>query len=506
MPQDHILDEPCYFWWSDKLVRAGWVLPDDFCSGQLIIEGTGRVIVELHGTIASQTEMLTENHVFKFNMCGLTVEKSQGIFLIGIRPGETRFMVGGLSSQQLIADYCLVGSPELSRMKQVKNLKYVALDLSGLEAWLGQGSIDVVVTKRSVATRTTRQTRQVYNLHGREKLEISRRLKYVPLSKQRMYNLHLVEQVSLIHRKFLKSIEDAVAAYQQLIDFLALFVDRDKDLSWPTVGLQNLHCKVYFKRNRPSDTQIRMVDCWLLLSNLNPVFGEVFAAWISKRKELGPGIYMYLGLKRGIPVYSENRFMNMIYGLEALHRSSWSSKGDIALLAKIARILDGVKLSKDKRWLKNHLKNAHEPSLAVRLCDIFETLPLPISKQRLRNFSIRCAKLRNDISHFGTTREESGYDQFINGLLKAAAALEVLYLLKIFELIGISEPLIKGLFEHSYKSFQLKMTLWDAELLETNPMTVRPTPTFQVVIEGSEKPDEVPNEVHVEKKVQRNLP
>ena len=226
------------------------------------------------------------------------------------------------------------------------------------------------------------------------------------------------------------------------------------------------------KKNKPQPTQIRAVDCWLLFASLKLAFGAIFLAWTKSSDELGPGIYMYVALKRGVTLYSENRFMNLIYGLESLHRSSNLSERNPNLVAKVERILGNIQLTKDKKWLKTYFERTHvdEPSLASRISNLFSSLSLPIDKQSLDRFSTRCAKYRNDISHYGTTQDAGGYERFIDGLFKVTAALEVLYLFKIFDLIGIPETLIRWIFDDSFKAFKVKMTLWDVGLIQNNPM------------------------------------
>ena len=40
----------------------------------------------------------------------------------------------------------------------------------------------------------------------------------------------------------------------------------------------------------------------------------------TKREEFGPGFYLYLGTRRGMALYAEHSFVNLIWGLEAFHR------------------------------------------------------------------------------------------------------------------------------------------------------------------------------------------
>ncbi len=68
-------------------------------------------------------------------------------------------------------------------------------------------------------------------------------------------------------------------------------------------------------------------------------------------------------------LYIENRFINLIGGLEAFHRRKYAAVPiPDKLQTKIKRVLDQIKATKDKRWLKLILSRAHvdEPDLAFR--------------------------------------------------------------------------------------------------------------------------------------------
>ena len=47
------------------------------------------------------------------------------------------------------------------------------------------------------------------------------------------------------------------------------------------------------------------------------MFGAIWSRWKAMRDEFGPGFYLYLGLRRGMAMYIEHRFVNLIWGLEA---------------------------------------------------------------------------------------------------------------------------------------------------------------------------------------------
>ncbi|MGC8532463.1 MAG: HEPN domain-containing protein [Acidiphilium sp.] len=198
---------------------------------------------------------------------------------------------------------------------------------------------------------------------------------------------------------------------------------------------------------------------------------DIINNWLEKREMFGPGIFLYLGTRRGIESYLENKFSNLVIGLEALHRAIGKNQKSDKVREKVDRIMHDVVLPGDKRWLKNVLKA--EPSLAERISDLFGTLPVSIAPEYLTKFADSCARLRNDLSHFGTTREKTSYEQFAHDTNKITRALGILYHLKILQEIGVPDALLTWIFTDGFTSYQIQADLWLAGLLPEDPQILR---------------------------------
>jgi hypothetical protein len=146
-----------------------------------------------------------------------------------------------------------------------------------------------------------------------------------------------------------------------------------------------------------------------------------------KRRDFGPGFYLYLGTRRGWRFYPEHLFVNLIWGLEALHRKKQSNDLGSKAKDRVARIVNLIDNDKDKKWLTKILINVHEPNLEQRLLEIMELVSINIDKAKLRQFGSRCAQIWNDISHFGEQRDGLPYDHFIKEVTYKARALSTLY-------------------------------------------------------------------------------
>ena len=201
----------------------------------------------------------------------------------------------------------------------------------------------------------------------------------------------------------------------------------------------------------------RYFECITTYDNVRESLGSVWSKWKLNRESLGPGVYLYLGTLRGLKQYIENRFVNLVCGLEALHRRKYPSAIVAALSDKIDRILSQISLAKDRRWLENQLQNAREPALAERLFQTLGDVPLGLDEERLRKFCLDCARLRNDISHFGGDRHSGrSYDDFVRGLHDRAEVLSTLYHLVLLKEVGIRGDVLKRWVFEGFKSFGIK--------------------------------------------------
>jgi hypothetical protein len=176
-----------------------------------------------------------------------------------------------------------------------------------------------------------------------------------------------------------------------------------------------------------------------------------------------------------VTLYEEHKFINLIWGLEALHRHSHEGKKKPRLGTEIvARIMELVGCefrSDDRRVIRKLLSQVFEPKLAQRLRDMFSELPLEFKDKTLEAFADRCSDRRNDISHYGGPRPGTNYDQFVLELHSLAGALDQLYHALILRLIGISDESLRQVFIHSFKSGQIRPRLLQAglPLAETPP-------------------------------------
>jgi hypothetical protein len=232
-----------------------------------------------------------------------------------------------------------------------------------------------------------------------------------------------------------------------LQDLMTLLTDSHFSLAWPSVQISGSKKRFtfYFRRLISGASPPELHELCTNFVQLKESLGEIYAAWRTKRDEFGPGFYSYLSTRRDVNLYVENRFSNLAQGMEFFHRTKHGSEQPgSALQEKIDRILAGVTLEKDRKWLERRLQYAGEPTLEQRLCAMFEVLPFEIDAQRLKSFAKVCADIRNDLVHLGGQRTREKSADFLQDLSWKADVLGFFYHMTLFKEIGLSDESIKA--------------------------------------------------------------
>ncbi|WP_314440883.1 HEPN domain-containing protein [Massilia timonae] len=261
--------------------------------------------------------------------------------------------------------------------------------------------------------------------------------------------------------------------FHLLEDLLLLLADVDVELPWPTVKYGTESGLYYFERRRSDSQKVEIIKSWVTLSRLTASLGALLFNLEAQQDILGPGLYLYLGVRRSPALYLENKFSTAIFGLESLHRRVGTSVTQAKLEEKISRIIGDVKLSDDRRWLSGRLKNAGEPSLEERLFLTFSEIEIGLDPKTLRVFCKECADLRNQVAHFGGQRD-GGYEVFIDRMYKLNDAVRPLYHAVLLNRIGLDPERLAAYFHKSPYARQRKNTL-EAAGLSFVPPSFPPT-------------------------------
>lgn len=448
--------------------------PDSSIAGTLKINGDGRIDLELHGVLPNEhgawgalansgKPVAPERSIH-----GILKGSGRSVLLSGITRNGAHVSTAGISYEKFFAEHALLGRGALKQEELPVWFRTLVIELKGFEQWLTLRGIECDRTRTTLTTRYEAPQDVTYPLEdGTLGLRYDMSGPY--LGKSRTRRLELVESASIeyIPRARL-SLKEAKEQYCLLADLFIVLTGSSYRLDWPVLTDAESDNRYQFVFMRQSSTAKapELHECWTTFPAIKESFGEIVARWRKKREEFGPGIALYLGTQRESGLYAENRFVNLVWGIEALHRRRTpAAEVPTPLEEKIARILAQIERQKDRSWLEGKLEHAAEPSLEARIFETFSGLPLGLDADAVRKFSTVCAGRRNQISHFGGQRPTEDYREFILDLSRKSDALHYLYHAFLLQEIGVDPEIVRKFVYNGFRSFPIKFALTEVGLL-----------------------------------------
>ena len=153
---------------------------------------------------------------------------------------------------------------------------------------------------------------------------------------------------------------------------------------------------------------------------------------------------MYLGNRRGIEQYTEQRFTNLIVGLEALHRSLFPATENVERKRRVESILSHITDQRDKKWVKECLNRASGPSFRERILEIVKTGPSILEDEKVGKLVQMCARFRHVIAHTGAASSPEDYEISVRTVFSLTEILSVIYHARILQEIGISGECVRN--------------------------------------------------------------
>lgn len=463
-----VLEARGLFWWADEPIPEGHSAPPSYKSGLLKIDDDGGCSLELDGYLSGST---FEPDPIPKDKCiqGLLKGSNQQVLLLDLMRGPAEMTTRGISYETYIAPTCLIADREA--LPRARKFKRILIPLSGYEDWLRLRAIKINRRQSAVSAKYKKPKDWRYRLSNGS---LSIQFSIEGHSSGGMFGTEVLMKAKasacLVYNKPL-SLDEIKTHYQLFEDLMVLMTSTHYPLDWPSVSIRKKQtCRLYFKKSAgyPTGSSPKVSECVVNFVQLQHRFGSVWQEWRNKREKLGPGLYLYLGTRRGFRLYTEHRFVNLVWGIEAFHRRRYEAASQPSRLKeKIERILRQISASKDRKWLAGKLENAHEPSLGERICEAISAVPLGLEAGRLREFSERCAQLRNDISHFGGQRhDKASYNDFIIELSHQSEALDTLYQMLLLHDVGVEDKILKWWVFEGYQSYPIKYYFVQVGLLE----------------------------------------
>ncbi|HEV2270826.1 MAG TPA: HEPN domain-containing protein [Steroidobacteraceae bacterium] len=469
-----VIDDHGYFWWSDEPVPPNQFAPDSSVAGTIRINGDGRIDLELHavmpnehgawGAAASSGKPIPPGR----GIHGILKGSGRSVLLSGVTKSGAHLATAGISYEKFFAEHALLGRGALRSEELPLSFRSLVIELGGFEEWLILRSIESERTQTTLTARYEAPEDVTYPLEEGT-LVLRYDISGPYLGKGRTRHLELIESASIEYvPKVHISLEEAKQEYGLLAELFIVLTGSSYRLDWPvlTDGGNDNRYQFVFMRHSSTAKPPELHECWTTFPGIKESFGEIAARWRKKREEFGPGIALYLGTQRETGLYVENRFVNLVWGVEALHRKMFPpGQVPTALQEKIARILGQIEQQKDRKWLERQLEYAAEPRLEARIFETFSRLPLGLEEEPLRSFSTACAMQRNRISHFGGQDASEDYRKFVIDLARKSDALTYLYHVLLLQEIGINPEIIRSFVYRGFRSYPIKSAFAEAGLL-----------------------------------------
>ena len=474
-----IADDHGYFWWSDASISPQQLAPESAVAGVLRVDDEGKIDLELHGVLPNELGIwgAFANGGVEIppgrGIHGILKGSNRAVVLSGVRRNGGRLATAGISYERYIAEDALIGKSALRPEDRPREFNSLRIDLNGFEDWLLLGAIECERSNTELTARYRAPDDAKYSLD-----EGFLSIRY-DLSGPHPGNSRS-DRMTLEESAFIEYVPNAPMSLGDLKEQYAIFTDLFLVLTGSTYRLEfpvvtdattNQRYQLVFRRQTGTAEKPDRYECWTLFPHVREQFGRSYCAWKKMREDFGPGIGLYVGTQRAKDAYVENRFVNLIWGIEALHRRRTNrSANPSPLEEKVARILSQldmskIELPKDRKWLGNLLERAVEPRLEDRIFDSFSGLPLGISDEDLRSFATACADRRNEISHYGGQKQSGSYREFVIDLAQRANALSYLYQSLLLREIGIDPKIMQDFMVRGFRSLPIKLAFVQTGLL-----------------------------------------
>ena len=471
-----ILEERGNFWWSDTLIGERETSPAASVGGVLKISDEGNIALDLDapllevnkpkkGVIKARGVPIPNKAIY-----GALNNQNKRVCLFGL-------LGDSFLNRHFLANGCLIGQDKFPLGLIEPQFSGLGINMKGYEDWLCLDKVDRIENGSELTFTYKNSKDDKYKLEDGE-LWFTYHASYT-------YSSSSASLTPTAHLKYTGNApltaKDIYRKFRLIEDLFIILTDSEYCMEWPYLTLSDngKNYQYYFGRSKSDAPPPERHQCCTTFNLLREDFGVIFSRWVKQSEQYGSGFYSYLSTRRGVDLYIENHFINLIGGLEALHRRKF---GEFSIPSKLSerikRILEDIALEKDKKWLEKTFNRIRigEPNLSTRLFATLLSIPISQDKKKLQEFCDGCSKIRNDYAHFAGQREPNDNEVYYQDLNIKNHALSCLYHALILAEIGVNTEMIEHWFERSFSSFRIKSYLVQAELRDepTPEATIKP--------------------------------
>lgn len=494
----NILEQRGFFWWFNSPDLPAHS-KETSVPALLTITDEGQIALDVDGSLCGKDEYRdwTRPRIFPASrrIAGQLASPGEYVLLEGLERTDLSFSDESPQQQKFTAELCTQrDSPFPNNYSQEEFLE-LRIEMTGLEDWL---ELDSILVGSECADDDAIQVTVSYKKHQFNYLTLGGTISIESIttgsdflgyfSTHPTRDVHFRQTYYLVFRPDVLSDVSALRnTCTKLEELFALLLGSYHRLTWPILVRKeepfDAWNTLYFYRGAPSAQPISRYFFWVPFARVRDVFGTLFREWQVGSEAFGAGYYLYVSSLRNPHTYSEDRFVNLVFGIEALHRK-WLSESEtservVKEKERVERILNLLPQdAEDRKWLRKKLGHAHELSLEARILECLRKLPFTFGKGQLENFVKACANRRNDISHEGGPRGNMDYGSFHEETIRLSEALDHLFHALLLHQIGISSEILSETMTASWVSERrIKPALADVGLhIETAPQISKAEP------------------------------
>lgn len=449
-PTEWVVQERGHFWWADEIPPGHPFpsIPASAVTGELRITREGRIRLHLDGVLAGQDPFLPVNTSDEFD--AVRARSIRGV----LREGNGVVLFALTQAGTLVsATQCLISDQPFAGEIEKPALSHIDADLKGFEEWLREPGLKSTHGELVSTLEYRKREPVIYSLQ-RGQLSLERSL-------HRTSHVGEIAWREAARFRFqpdeVVGVEAAAEWHRWLQDLMILLTDSDYRLEWPMVRWGEYYCTLYFTWLSSQAERPHLHECPTNFPQVRENFGDLFGKWLTIRESYGPGIYHYLGTRRGMELYTESEFTLLVSGLEGFHRAK-HGKGQLEnVVKKVDRIISQIARKKDRDWTESQLSYSTFPNLEDRLVELVEGLALGFDKARVRSFAKACANTRNWLSH-GDIDPTMTYTEFSLSVHKKNNALRSLYHALVLAEMGLDPAMVRAWAIEKPPAFRRK---WD---------------------------------------------
>ncbi len=330
-----ILEQRGFFWWFDQ-PDVPVHSKETSAPALLTISDEGQITLDVDGSLCGNDEYRdwTKPRPLPTSrrIVGQLVSPGGYVFLEGLERTDLALSDESPQQQTFTAELCIRrDSPFPSNYSQEEFLE-LRVEMTGLEDWLALDSIlvsDEHTRDANVQVQVSyKEHRLTYPTLGGtisiESITTGADL-FGYFSTHPSRDIHFKQTYYLIFRpEALSTLAALRDTYTRLEEFIALLTGFYERLTWPILvrkedPFDNWET-VYFYRGSPSAQPINRHFFWVPFARIREVFGTLFRGWQIGSDAFGAGYYLYVSSLRNPHIYSEHRFANLVWSVEALHR------------------------------------------------------------------------------------------------------------------------------------------------------------------------------------------